>query len=172
RSPRRDSSSTPRSSTSRTGSRPRWAPRARSGCSSSHPSSPGGCSASPTSGATAWPRAVSGAERAAGVLCPLFALRGRRDWGIGEIGHLPIFCRWLADAGHRVLQLLPTFETSAGERSPYAALTAFALDPIYLSLDAVEDFAAAGGEAALGAALESARAGGDIDYDAVRAVKR
>src|SRR5439155_775134 len=56
--------------------------------------------------------------------------------------------------------------------SPYAALTAFALDPIYLSLDAVEDFAAAGGEAALGAALESARAGGDIDYDAVRAVKR
>ena len=112
------------------------------------------------------------AERAAGIVCPLFALGGHRDWGIGEIGHLPTFCRWLADAGHRVLQLLPTFETSAGERSPYAALTAFALDPIYLSLDAVEDFAAAGGEAALGAARESAHAGGDIDYDAVRAAKR
>ena len=115
---------------------------------------------------------MSAAERAAGILCPLFALRASGDWGIGEIGHLPAFCRWLADAGHRVLQLLPIFETSAGERSPYAALTAFALDPIYLSLDAVEDFAAAGGEAALGAALESARAGGDIAYDAVRAAKR
>jgi len=115
---------------------------------------------------------VFDAERAAGVLCPLFALRGRRDWGIGEIGQLPAFCRWLAGAGHRVLQLLPIFETSAGERSPYAALTSFALDPIYLSLDAVEDFVAAGGEAALGAALEPARAGGDLDYDAVRAVKR
>ena len=115
---------------------------------------------------------MSSAERAAGILCPLFALRARGDWGIGEIGHLPAFCRWLADAGHRVLQLLPVFETSAGERSPYAALTAFALDPIYLSLDAVEDFAAAGGEAALGAALESTRAGGDIAYDGVRAAKR
>src|SRR5207245_2510254 len=173
RAPRRASSTTPPSSTSRIGSRPRWAPRARTGCSPSRPGSRGRCWASPTFAAcTASPRAVSTAERAAGVLCPLFALRGRRDWGIGEIGHLPIFCRWLADAGHRVLQLLPTFETSAGERSPYAALTAFALDPIYLSLDAVEDFAAAGGEAALGAARESAHAGGDIDYDAVRAVKR
>ncbi|HYY05315.1 MAG TPA: 4-alpha-glucanotransferase [Candidatus Limnocylindria bacterium] len=115
---------------------------------------------------------MSGAERVAGVLCPLFALRGRGDWGIGEIGHLPAFCRWLSDAGHRALQLLPIFEVSAGERSPYAALTAFALDPIYLSLDAVEDFAAAGGEATVGAALETSRAARDIDYDAVRAVKR
>jgi len=115
---------------------------------------------------------VSAAERAAGILCPLFALRGRRDWGIGEIGHLPGFCRWLAAAGHHVLQLLPISETSAGERSPYAALSAFALDPIHLSLDAVEDFVAAGGEPALGAGLESARSRGDIDYDAVRALKR
>src|SRR5207244_7901898 len=142
-------------------------PQARSGCSPSRPSSRGRCWASPTFAAcTASPRAVPTAERAAGILCPLFALGGRRDWGVGEIGHLPTFCRWLADAGHHVLQLLPIFETSAGERSPYAALTAFALDPIYLSLDAVEDFTA-GGEAALGAALEATRAGGDIAYDAV-----
>ena len=116
--------------------------------------------------------AGDGRRRAAGVLLPLFSLRGARDWGIGEIGALPALCRWLADAGHRLLQLLPIVEMSLGERSPYAALTAFAIDPIYLSLGEVEDFVAAGGEAALGAALEQARRQPGIDYDAVRAVKR
>ena len=127
------------------------------------------------------PRAVSAADgearpRAAGILLPLFSLRGSRDWGIGEFGHVPAFCRWLAAAGHSVLQMLPVTEVASGERSPYAALTAFALDPVYLSLDAVEDFAASGGETALPAAartaLARARAGTGIDYDAVRVAKQ
>jgi 4-alpha-glucanotransferase len=63
-----------------------------------------------------------------------------------------------------------------GERSPYAAMSAFAMDPLYVSLTDVEDFAAAGGEAALAAAervaLAAARARPDIDYDGVRALKR
>jgi len=114
----------------------------------------------------------SGGRRAAGVLLPLFSLRGTRDWGIGEIGDLPAFCRWLADAGQRLLQLLPIVEMSLGERSPYAAMTAFAIDPIYLSLGEVEDFAAAGGESVLAGALDEARRDPHVDYDAVRAVKR
>ncbi len=114
--------------------------------------------------------------RAAGILLPLFALRGARDWGVGEMGDLGPFCGWLARAGHRVLQLLPVVEMSLGERSPYAALSAFAIDPIYLTLAAVEDFAAAGGEGALSAAdratLVRVRATPGIDYDAVRGLKR
>jgi 4-alpha-glucanotransferase len=111
-------------------------------------------------------------RRAAGLLLPLFSLRSGRDWGIGEIGDVPALCRWLAAAGHRLLQLLPIVEMSAGERSPYAALSAFAIDPIYLSLDAVEDFAAAGGRSALEAAIDAARADSHIDYDGVRRTKR
>jgi 4-alpha-glucanotransferase len=111
-------------------------------------------------------------RRAAGVLLPLFSLRGAQDWGIGEIGDVAPFCRWLAAAGHRLLQLLPIVEMSLGERSPYGAMSAFAIDPIYLSLDAVEDFVAAGGEAALGSAVDDARGDPSITYDAVRAVKR
>jgi len=114
--------------------------------------------------------------RTAGLLVPLFALRSDRDWGIGEIGDLAGYCQWLASAGHRFLQLLPIFEIPAGERSPYGALSAFAVDPIYLSLDEVEDFVAAGGRAALPApdrtALDAARAASGIDYDRVRSVKR
>jgi 4-alpha-glucanotransferase len=101
--------------------------------------------------------AAFAAERRAGLLVPLFALRGAGERGIGEIGDLPAFCRWLAAAGHGLLQLLPIVEMSLGERSPYAAMSAFAIDPIYLSLDGVEH--PAGPDDA-------------IDYDGVRAAKR
>jgi len=101
--------------------------------------------------------AAIAAERRAGLLVPLFALRGARERGIGEIGDLPAFCRWLAAAGHGLLQLLPIVEMSLGERSPYAAMSAFAIDPIYLSLDDAEH----------PVAVDDA-----IDYDGVRAAKR
>jgi 4-alpha-glucanotransferase len=104
--------------------------------------------------------------RAAGVLVPLFALRRERERGIGEIGDVPAFCRWLASAGHRLLQLLPIGEMPEGERSPYAASSAFAIDPIYVSLDAVPELA--GDDAA----VRSAPAAHGVDYDAVRTSKR
>jgi 4-alpha-glucanotransferase len=101
----------------------------------------------------------------AGLLVPLFALRGARDQGVGEIGDLGPFCRWVAAAGHRLVQLLPIGELSPGERSPYSAVTGFAIDPIYLSLDRVEDLAGSDRD-------EVAVPSSGIDYDAVRRVKR
>src|SRR5439155_1503516 len=103
-------------------------------------------------------------------------IRGLLDWGIGEFADLAPLVRWLAAAGHGLLQLLPIVETAPGERSPYTVLSAFAIDSIYLALREVEDFVAAGGEAALApddrTRLDGAREQANIDYDAVRAVKR
>jgi len=113
------------------------------------------------------PGAVSsaeGARRAAGLLVPLFALRSARDRGIGEIGDVGPFCRWLATAGHRLLQLLPIGEMSPGERSPYAAVTGFAIDPIYLSLELVKDLAEV--------RVEAVGSTPGIDYDTIRRAKR
>ena len=119
---------------------------------------------------------MSEGRREAGILLPLFSVRGRRDWGIGEIADLAPLVRWLAAAGHGLLQLLPIVETAPGERSPYTVLSAFAIDSIYLALREVDDFEAAGGEEALApddrTRLEAARGHPNIDYDAVRAVKR
>ena len=61
-----------------------------------------------------------------------------------------------------MVQLLPVNEVSGGETSPYSAGTAFALDPVYLTLDQLEDFAAAGGRARLA----------DADRAATRAAGR
>src|SRR5262249_58584038 len=85
------------------------------------------------------------------------------------------FARGWARAGPRVLQPLPIAEMGPYETSPYGALTAFALDPLYLDLDGVEDFAAAGGVGALspGArlALDAARSTSGIAYAHVRHAK-
>jgi 4-alpha-glucanotransferase len=114
-------------------------------------------------------------ERRAGVLLPLFSIRSARGWGIGEYPDLVPFAGWLADAGQSVLQLLPLGETATAETSPYGALTGFGLDPTYLALDEVEDFAAVGAEAALGpqglAELAAVRAGSRVEYHAVRRLK-
>ncbi len=114
--------------------------------------------------------------RAAGLVVPLFAVREPGDWGIGEISSLERLAPWVASTRHRILQLLPIAEMPPGERSPYAALSAFAIDPIYLSLDRIEDFSVNGGERALGdelrAQVDLVRADSGIDYDRVRHLKR
>jgi 4-alpha-glucanotransferase len=98
-----------------------------------------------------------------------------RSWGIGEIGDLPVMARWLREAGAGVLQLLPTNEMSRAQTSPYSAISAMALDPIYISVDSVPDFRWFGGEARLDladqAAIRAARAATRVDYGAVRRVK-
>lgn len=122
--------------------------------------------------------------RIAGVTVPLFSLRSARGWGIGEIGDLPAFAQWIREAGLRLVQLLPLGEIAGSETSPYGALTAFGIDPMYVSLADVPDL---GNDAQ--AALERARlhrsqddaaygeldrasASRTVDYAAVRTLKQ
>jgi len=105
----------------------------------------------------------------------LFSARSSRSWGIGEIGDVGTFASWLREAGLRTWLLLPISEMSAGQHSPYSAMTAMAIDPIYVSMPDVDDFAALGGEASLDATLraeiEAVRSTPRIEWDRVRALK-
>mgnify|MGYP001571517090 CR=1 FL=1 len=67
-------------------------------------------------------------------MIPLFSVRSEHNFGVGEILDLIPFIDFMADTGLSVLQLLPQNEMAPGETSPYNALSAFAFDPIYLSL--------------------------------------
>ncbi|HEU4382519.1 MAG TPA: 4-alpha-glucanotransferase [Anaeromyxobacteraceae bacterium] len=113
--------------------------------------------------------------RQAGVLLPLFSIRNPTAWGLGEIPDLVPFGRWAAGAGFSVLQVLPMNEVSRGQDSPYGALSAFALDPVYLALDAMEDFAAAGGREVLSpedqALLSRLQAAPRVHWHPVRQLK-
>ena len=113
--------------------------------------------------------------RHAGILVPLFSIPSHGSWGVGEIPDLPQFARWLDAAGFDFVQILPVNEMADGQNSPYSALSAMAIDPVYIGMRDVDEFAAAGGEAALSdddrATLERARNSPSVPYPDVRRIK-
>ena len=114
-------------------------------------------------------------DRKAGVLLPLFSVRTKNGWGVGEIPDLEVLAAWAAQAQLAIVQLLPVNEVRGGETSPYSASSAFAIDPVYLGLDACEDFQAAGGRKALGKEdrrlLDELILSPKVDWPRVRALK-
>src|SRR2546423_12422864 len=114
-------------------------------------------------------------SRRAGALVPLFSIPSSRSWGIGEIGDIAAIAGWLDAAAICILQLLPINEMPPGETSPYSALSAMAIDPQFITLDRVEDFAELGGEASLEpelrARLDAVRIAPRVQYAEVRALK-
>ena len=113
--------------------------------------------------------------RHAGILVPLFSIPSRASWGIGEIADLPRLARWLEAASLDLVQLLPVNEMADGQNSPYSAMSAMAIDPIYIALGDVPEFMEEGGEASLSAEeqqnLAHARHASLVDYRTVRALK-
>ena len=118
---------------------------------------------------------MSTSTRRSGILVPLFSIPSSRSWGIGDIGDVRPFTSWLAGAGQRILQLLPLNEMAGGASSPYSALSAMAIDPIYISLPDVPDFMALGGLAALSVEecerLAFAQRSPRIEYEIIRPIK-
>ncbi|MDR1929437.1 MAG: 4-alpha-glucanotransferase, partial [Treponema sp.] len=80
------------------------------------------------------------AKRLIGTVVPVGALRGRENSGVGEFLDLIDFADLCADMGIGLIQILPVNDTGY-ESSPYSALTAFGLNPVYLRLSALEEAA-------------------------------
>src|SRR6266478_2966997 len=78
---------------------------------------------------------LSPEKKIAGVLVPVFALRGEHDLGVGDIGALREFIDWAAEIGFKLVQLLPINETGT-DNSPYNAISAMAIEPTTLHLAA------------------------------------
>lgn len=76
--------------------------------------------------------------RGAGVSIPVFSLRTQQSFGIGEFTDIKKLADWSQAAGLRLIQLLPINDTIATQTwqdsYPYAAISAFALHPIYINL--------------------------------------
>ncbi len=110
------------------------------------------------------------------MLLPVFSLRSRADYGVGDFGAAEGLFAWLAAAGQRLWMLLPLLPTTSGDPSPYATSGAFGLNPLFIHLDWLPEYQDAGGARLLSArqaqALLEARAAPRILYQLVFEVKR
>ena len=79
--------------------------------------------------------------RGAGVAVPLFSLRSENDFGVGEFHDLHDLVDWAYSCGQCIIQLLPVNDTTRkGEWKdsyPYSPISAFALHPMYMNLQAL-----------------------------------
>lgn len=80
---------------------------------------------------------ASANKKISGILVPLFALRGARDFGVGDTSAMCDLIRWSARHNLRLIQLLPVNETGS-DHSPYNAISSVALDPLTITLNASE----------------------------------
>ncbi len=74
---------------------------------------------------------IDTSKKLAGLLVPAFALRTKDDLGIGDTQAVKEAIDFCHTNNFGVLQLLPINET-AGDNSPYNAISAMALDPVYM----------------------------------------
>ena len=79
--------------------------------------------------------------RGAGVAIPVFSLRSQKSFGVGEFSDMLLLVDWAKETGLKLLQILPVNDTTANHKwtdsYPYAAISAFALHPLYINLEKV-----------------------------------
>ncbi|WP_020530494.1 4-alpha-glucanotransferase [Flexithrix dorotheae] len=79
--------------------------------------------------------------RGAGVAIPVFSLRSNNGLGVGEFLDLKLMVDWAKKTNLQMIQVLPINDTVAThtwtDSYPYAAISVFALHPIYLNIQAI-----------------------------------
>ncbi len=113
--------------------------------------------------------------KGAGVAIPVFALRSKTSGGVGEFTDIKPLADWALETGLKVLQILPINDTVAThtwtDSYPYAAISVYALHPMYVNLGAAGKLRARKAQAEIDQELERLNALPEIDYEGVMAVK-
>jgi 4-alpha-glucanotransferase len=81
--------------------------------------------------------------KCAGTVIPVFSLRSKKSFGIGDFGDLKKCIDWLKLTSQKILQILPINDTTQThtwtDSYPYNAISIYALHPVYLNLNAMGD---------------------------------
>lgn len=127
------------------------------------------------------PPEIAGERRGWALTIQLYALRSPRNWGIGDFGDLAIAVSGAARHGAAALGLNPLhalFPAEPRHISPYSPSSRLFLNPLYIDVEAVPDFAHSTGAQAFVAAPETqtalalARDAELVDHERVAALKR
>ena len=91
------------------------------------------------------PPELRGGGRRAGLYVSLFGLRSAANWGCGDLRDLERLCAWVARAGGSFVALNPLHaihNRAPFNTSPYLPNSIFYRNPIYLDVEAIEDYKA------------------------------
>ena len=79
--------------------------------------------------------------KGAGVGLPVFSIRTKKSFGVGDFADLKLLIDWAEKVGLKLIQVLPLNDTigthTDADVLPYAAISAFALNPLFLNLPAI-----------------------------------
>ena len=126
------------------------------------------------------PERLAKGGRAWGFSLNLYALRSERNWGMGDLTDLRSFVEIAAKLGASYVGINPLHALQPLEpraASPYSPSSRFFLNPLYIDIEAVPEFARAAGRrssrerGARRAALAALRGTPLIDYAGVAAQK-
>ncbi len=113
--------------------------------------------------------------KGAGVAIPVFSLRSKKSFGTGEFTDLKLLVDWAKITGLKMIQLLPVNDTTSTytwkDSYPYSAISAFALHPLLLNLEAVAGKKHASVVTALATKQKQLNKIDTVDYEAVIKVK-
>lgn len=109
--------------------------------------------------------------KGAGVAIPVFSLRSEQSFGVGEFTDIKLLVNWAKLTGLKMIQILPVNDTTAtrtmADSYPYAAISAFALHPIYLNIEKIADPKNKKLQKQLLQKRDQLNAGDRLDYEAV-----
>ncbi len=127
------------------------------------------------------PPSLADGRRIWGVAAQLYALRSRGDWGIGDFGDVLALVERSSSAGADVVGLNPLhalFPDDPDRASPYSPSSRRFLNPLYLQIEAIDDFKESEEARALlerpdsRQALKEARGADIVPYAAIAGLKR
>jgi len=79
--------------------------------------------------------------RGTGIAVPVFSLRSDNGLGVGEFNDIKLLVDWAKSVSIKMIQLLPVNDTTSthtkADSYPYAAISAFALHPLYISIHTI-----------------------------------
>lgn len=111
-------------------------------------------------------------RRLAGILTPVFSIRGESDLGIGDVASLHEFISFASETGFGFVQLLPVNETGP-DNSPYNSISSVAIEPMTLACTpgALKDLTREAFDEVLADYDVAALNEGPVNYAAVRRMK-
>jgi 4-alpha-glucanotransferase len=120
-------------------------------------------------------------QRELGIFMPLYALRSKRDWGVGDLQELEKLTEWAGSLGCNLvgtLPLLACFLDEPFESSPYAPVSRLHFSELFIDITAAPELESSPAarrllsSARFARRLEALRRGEMVDYREAYAVKR